>query len=442
MTEAIDATRAVGVTGYADRTILKDTLNIVLAKSEEESDIFSQMFDTYFAMPETRQKQSSDQDQEKDQETSSESPDFSARDGDDPNDVQATQSLMRLASQRSSEERMATLQRISDAVGVDDIRFASQRSYYSRQMMREMNVEALENLLKNRFEDGSEEAKSEADTLMKARSQLQSAVREYIDHRFEIFGRAATQTFLNDIVANREIGELDGRDLARMKVLIARMAKKLASQHSRRRRPRQRGMIDVPRTLRKNAGHGGVPFDLVLKRKRLDKPKVVAICDVSGSVSRYVRFLLMFLYSLNETIPRLNAYAFSSQLTDVSDWFDQMGFEPAMKRIIRDIGSGSTDYGQSLLDVKTQYWDQIDRRTSVIILGDGRSNQTDPRVDILAQIEQRAKRLIWLCPEDPRRWGTGDSCMLRYAPHCHSVAHCTSANDLAVALDQVLRAYD
>ncbi len=277
---------------------------------------------------------------------------------------------------------------------------------------------------------------------MRARTRLQSAVREYIDHRFEIFGRAATQTFLNDIVADREISELDGRDLARMRVLIARMAKKLASQHSRRRRPRQRGVIDVPRTLRKNAGHGGVPFDLILKRKRLDRPKVVAVCDVSGSVSRYVRFLLMFLYSLNETIPHLHAYAFSNQLTDVSDWFDQMGFEPAMKRIIRDVGSGSTDYGQSLLDIKDQYWDQIDRRTSVIILGDGRSNQSDPRVDILAQISQRAKRLIWLCPEDPRRWGTGDSCMLRYVPHCDSVVHCTSANDLAVALDQVLRAYD
>ena len=113
-----------------------------------------------------------------------------------------------------------------------------------------------------------------------------------------------------------------------------------------------------------------------------------------------------------------------------------------MKQIVRQIGAGSTDYGQALVDLKTEFHDCIDRRTTVIVLGDGRSNYADPQVEILSEVAQRAKRLVWLCPEDERRWSSGDSVMHRYARHCHVVAHCATLADLENAVEQVLRAYD
>ena len=241
---------------------------------------------------------------------------------------------------------------------------------------------------------------------------------------------------------NREIGELGVRDMERMKVLVAKMAKRLAVRHSRRRRVRNRGQLDVRRTMRANAGNDGVPIDLVWKRKRKDRPKIVAVCDVSGSVARYVRFLLLFLHTLKEEVPEIDAFAFSAELRDIGHELGTMSFEHAMDTIITQVGNGATDYGQALADLKLGHWDLIDRRTTVLVLGDGRSNRTNPRLDLFQEMADRAKRVVWLCPEPAGQWGTGDSCMLQYQPYCTHLSYSVTAIDLEHALDEVLSAYD
>lgn len=450
-TEAITAARATESVGYGSRALLRDTLTCALAKSEEEITTLHTLFDLYFAPPASMANDAADQSsaQQGQQAGDNSAPASEHANADnspaDASMTEASNQVAQLVSMSRGGEPAQWARRVQQSganVGVENIRFASQRAYFARRILQDMGVESLEAELQRQLADGSEDAAEEANQLIEARSRLQSMTREFVDRQFDLYGRAATEEFLDDVVANRQIDELDSRDLARMKSLVRRMAKRLAARHSRRRRPRQRGLIDVPRTLRRNAGHGGVPFDLVLRRKRLDRPKVVVVCDVSGSVSRYVRFLLMFLFSLNETIRDLRAFAFSSQLHEVSAWFDQLGFEPAMNRIIRQVGSGSTDYGQALLDLRTEFDDCIDRRTTVIVLGDGRTNYADPQLEIVSDIAQRAKRLVWLCPEDSRRWGSGDSVMHRYARYCHVVAHCATLADLEAAVEQVLRAYD
>ena len=113
-----------------------------------------------------------------------------------------------------------------------------------------------------------------------------------------------------------------------------------------------------------------------------------------------------------------------------------------MDRIILEVGSGGTDYGQALVELKDMHWEVIDRRTTILILGDGRSNNADPRLDIFQEAADRAKRVVWLSPEPQARWGTGDSCMLQYQPHCTHMSYCATALDLERALDEVLQAYD
>ena len=113
-----------------------------------------------------------------------------------------------------------------------------------------------------------------------------------------------------------------------------------------------------------------------------------------------------------------------------------------MDHILDVAGSGGTDYGQALVDLRENFWEQIDRRTTVLVLGDGRSNYTDPRLDIFAEMADRAKRVVWLCPEPPGRWGSGDSEILRYRPFCTHLSYCATALDLEQALDEVLMAYD
>ena len=288
-------------------------------------------------------------------------------------------SFLELAQSGDADLIAVAMERAGAAVGVDEIRFSSQTAYFVRRMLEHLGVEALEKVLSAKILDRSRKSQEEAKVLMEARGTLQRHARAYVDQRFELFGKSATESFMNDVVVNREIGQLGVRDMERMKALVSRMAKRLAVRHSRRRKVRNRGRLDIRRTMRANAGNDGIPFELIWKLKRKDRPKIVAICDVSGSVSQYVRFLLLFLYALKDEVTDLGAFAFSARLKDVSRELETMSFEKAMDSVINEVGGGGTDYGQALLDMKDQHWEIIDRRTTILILGDGRSNNTDPR---------------------------------------------------------------
>jgi uncharacterized protein with von Willebrand factor type A (vWA) domain len=448
--EAIDAARALALIGYQDRQTLKDSLQIVMSKCEEDDEVFGGLFDTFFApvaQSEATQSARSAEGEADDSQDAGSEPSSGSGDGeragqsgsDGPSDTDA---FMALARSNDPDAISMAMAKAATAAGADDIRFASQSAYFVRKMLEQLGVEQLEARLQATLAERGADARRRAQALIDARAQMQHHARAHVEQRFQVFGRAATESFMDEVVTERAIGELSQRDMERMKVVIARMAKRLAVRHSKPRRVKLRGQIDVRRTLRANAGLGGVPFELIWKTKKKDKPKIVAICDVSGSVAQYVRFLLMFLHSLNESVTDLEAFAFSARLYDVSRTLERMAFEPAMEHIVKEAGGGSTDYGQALMDLQTLNWDVIDRRTTVIVLGDGRSNNADPRLDIFAEMADRARRVVWLCPEPPRRWGTGDSCMLQYEPFCSQLSYCATAADLERAVDEVLSAYD
>jgi uncharacterized protein with von Willebrand factor type A (vWA) domain len=334
------------------------------------------------------------------------------------------------------------LERAGAAASVDEIRFATQSGYFVRKMMEQMGVEALEARLMEALSRRSAEGDAEAEALMGARSALQKQARAFVEARFEIYGRSAQDAFMNEILAERSFGALGRSDTERMRALVERMAKRLAVRHARRRKVRDRGRLDVRRTLRANAGHDGVPFDIIWKIKRKDRPKIVAFCDVSGSVAQYVRFLLLFLHALKEKVTDLETFAFSAHLADVSRPLETLPFETAMRAIVDEVGSGGTDYGAAFLELDRDFGEVIDRRTTVLVLGDGRSNYSNPRLDVFKQIADQAKRLVWLCPEPATNWGSGDSCLLEYRPFCTLLTHCSTVTDLERALDEILMAYD
>lgn len=435
--EAIDAARAMALVGFGDRASLKASLGVVLAKSVEEKTIHDRVFDLYFSLPaapddpDDAQQQAAARQNEQGQEPDSQ------RTGDAEVDA-----LLDLAEGRSGRDALDTaLRRAASQAGVDEIRFSSQTSFFVRKMLAELGIAPLEARLLERLGQASAQAQAEAQALGATRDLLQRYARALVEQRFELFGRPATENFMTEVAVRRPLGRMGPPDIDRMKVAVARMAKRLAAKHSRRRRIRLHGQLDFRRTLRDNAGHDGVPVELRFKHKRRDKPRLVVVCDVSGSVAAHVRFLLLFLYALHGTVTDLRSFAFSHRLQDVAAPLETMPFDDAMELILREVGGGGTDYGQAWVDLRDQHWDCIDRRTTVLVLGDGRSNQTDPRLDIFAELTERAKRVVWLCNEPQARWGSGDSCMLQYRPLCTHVTHCASAADLERAIDEALQAY-
>jgi uncharacterized protein with von Willebrand factor type A (vWA) domain len=200
----------------------------------------------------------------------------------------------------------------------------------------------------------------------------------------------------------------------------------------RARRARQ-GRIDPHRTLRRAMGTGGVPLDLARRRRRRDRPKLVVLCDVSDSVRAAAAFLLEFTYTAQELFERTRTFVFVSELGETTRLFEREPVRVAIDRAWRGgvVRAGeNSNYGRVLRTFEARYLSSIDRATTVVILGDGRTNYHDASPEILGRIRSRSRALIWLCPEPLGAWSTGDSVMPKYAPQCTAVHEVTCASDL------------
>jgi hypothetical protein len=425
--ETIDAMKAVAFVGYGDRQLLKDTLGAVLAKSEDEKSVHDALFELYF-----------------NREAPTDAPDNrrEAGEGDDETGLDLdADALMNLAAGGGQGAAYA-MEQAAAAAGAENIRFATQVPHFTQRTLQLLGIDRLDTRILERLQrQGDGEADDETAAMMAAREALRKMARQQVARYFEVYGKSATETFMNDVVANRAIDKLDPHDQARMKTLVAKLAKRLADRHSRRRRQKDRGALDVRKTIRRATAHDGVPFNLAWKVKKRDRPKIVVLCDVSGSVARYVSFLLMLLYALHEKVADLRAFAFAAHLADVDEDLRDNDVDDAMIKILRRCG-GSTDYGNALDELMEDHGGAIDRRTTVLILGDARSNYGNPRLDLFRELADRSKRIVWLNPELPALWGYGDSCIQQYRPFCTTLTHCATVVDIERAIDDILKAYD
>ncbi len=404
--ESIEAVRAVGIVGWDDRVVLRDTLGLVLAKSPDEKRALAECFDLYFRRDAPVAPLAE--------------PDEAAADG-----------LAGLLRGNDPAALAQAMEAAGEAAGLPNIRFFTQRNLYTRRILDLMGLRAVEAEIADR-ED------ADAQRLTDAVAALRGSVRDFVERNLLLFAREETEAFREELLKSTRLSNLDRRDYERMRVLVRAIAKKLAARYARPRRRRLRGQLDIRRTMRRNMGWEGIPFVTVWKEKRIDKPRVVVLCDVSGSVAAVSQFLLMFLYALNEALADIRSFAFAGSLIEVSEVLEHQPIEAAIADIMARIGFGSSNYGNSLADFEDGWMSLIDRRTTVLVLGDARGNRTDPRVEILQRIASRAKRLVWLNPEYRTSWGTGDSDMFRYAPHCQMVRGCATLRDLERVVTDLL----
>ncbi len=424
--ESVDALKTAAFVGYGDRQLLKDSLATVVAKSVEEKETFDHIFDVYFARDDTP--------------PAAEQSDTSPEGGTSEASEDASDLIDMLQSNDALGVAMA-MEAAAQRINVQEIRFSTQRGILTRRMLEEMGLRDLEQRIFDLRREGTGEADEEAEALDGARSELLAQGRSFVDRQFRAHGEAATERFMEDYLTRSRLSDLDRHDMIRMRRLIRRMAKRLAAKYSRRKKAYNQGKLDIRKTMRANAAYDGVPFETVWRRQRRERAKVIAICDVSGSVAAFAQFLLMLLYSLTEVIPDIRSFAFSNRLIEISDDIDALDVEEVIPKVLKDIGFGSTDYGRAFADLEEQAWDDVDRRTTVIMLGDGRSNYGDPRLDLVKELSGRIKRFVWLNPEAETLWGTGDSEMLRFRPYIHVLRRCNTVKDLEMAVDDILRSY-
>lgn len=439
--ESIDAMRAVAQVGLTDRAILRDALLLTLAKSQDEKLALGDCFDLFFSQPEPRQDQpeansddaSQDADQQADQSPSSGSM-------SEPGEGQPPESLGALAQMLLSQDRNAIQAAIASASGaasLSDIRYSTQRGIFSSRILDAMGLRRL----RDDLDALTATNPSLAERLRAALDALREAVRDTVSQGLALYAREEAENLRNEILRNAPLARIERRQVAEMRALIRQIARRLRERYSKPRKRQRRGHLDVRRTLRRNAAWGGIPFLTAWKRKHRDRPKIVALCDVSGSVAQVSDFFLLLIHSLHEVVDDVRSFAFSSHLIEVSEILEKKSPEEAMAEIMSKVGFGSSDYGSSLVDFEKDFMSSLTPQTTVIVLGDARSNNLDPRADILRRISERSKRLVWLNPEGRLAWGFGDSEMPRYATFCSVVRQCATAQQLERAVSDIVATY-
>ncbi len=421
--EAIDAHRAVAEVGYADRELLRDALCVALAKSAPEVEQFDHCFDNFFARAEIGASATLESAGEADEEDSS---------------PLATMILAGDAGGLAQAMEIAATQ-----VEASNIRAATQRRPFTRRILDAMGIEAVEKRIADLHRRGGERDGEIADRLARGRKALMEDASRFVDRQYDLYAKENGRRTREDLLADKNLtGErIDPDDFQMMKALVRRMAKRLASKYSRQQKRAKKGHLDIRRTLRKSMAHGGIPFEMIWKQKTIEKPKLVVLVDVSKSVAAAAHFLLLFMYSLNEVVESLSAHAFSGRCVPVGDILDEESVENAIKAVLERIGYQQTDYGRSLEDFCGEHLGDLDRRTTVLILGDARSNHAEPRLDLIRAIAKRSRAIIWLNPEPESFWGSGDSVMKVYARFCAVAKHCATLSQLERVIEDVLRTY-
>ena len=454
--ETLDAMDVASTLGYSNRTRLRDGLAMALAKTPHEETVFLQCFERYFTHEladcsgESQEQQQEEGDNAEGEETDQQpqgdgAPGGGAAGSGDTTLADAAAESPQLQSLLDSELMQSLMEndrnnlsvamsRAADAVGLSKIEMFTQKGQFSRKILDELGEGQIRQAVIELEQAGS----PALDELRRYRDMLREQVRDLVDREYLLHAEGRNQQFMDDILSKTRLNNIERHYQQRVQALVQRMARKLAAQYGRKRRTTRRGQLNMARTLRKGVATDGVLFNTYFRQVSRNKPQVLAVCDVSGSVAAYAKFLLMFLYALQDVLPKVRSFAFSNHLGEVSDLFDQYPVERAVELVNWQYG-GATDYGGSLEDFARLALDDLNSNTTVIILGDARNNRGEPRLDILQSVYQRCKQVIWLNPESRRAWGTGDSEMPRYQTACHFAAECNNLKQLERIVEQLLK---
>jgi len=422
VSESIDAMQAVELMGYQDRMVLKDALSSVLAKSLPEKEIFEVCFERFFTFEGFSMKE----------DGTAEALEPDTQDQDSP--------LTQMLLSGDTPGLAISMSRAARAVDITSIQFFTQKGRYIQKILQQMGLDDLNRDIERLHQDDN--LTQQAGELEEAKNELFETVKDFVERQFDLFANSATEEIIERYLKNMRLSNAEQRDFHRMRVIVQKMAKRLKTRYSRRRKDANRGVLDFKKTLRENIAYQGLLFETKWKKKKIDRPDVVAICDVSRSVRDVSRFLLLFIYSLSEVLERIRTFVFCSDLTEVSDIFEEYPVEEAIGKIETGTGMnvimGLTDYGQAFRDFQENWFDTITKKTTVLILGDARNNYGHPQTDIFKLIRERSRRVIWLNPETPAFWGIGDSEMKGYLPHCHLARECSTLNHLERVVEMLL----
>lgn len=349
-----------------------------------------------------------------------------------------------LSGQTPSQEE---LEELADMAGMEMANSPYQAEWYARRMQRLLGWQQLPEVLEYLWELLAEMGMSPQD-IEAVKEQVAENQERLSENLADFAGRQIMDQIAEESrsqrdniheLMDRNLSSLTEREMQLLREQVRRLAARLRSRVALRQKRGKAGKLDAKSTIRANLRYAGVPLELRFKTRRR-KPKLVVLCDVSTSMRPVAEFMLHLLYELQDQVSRTRSFAFINSIVDVSDVFANARPVDAVQRVLHRLQPGyyNTDLGNTLRGFVDDYFNTVDNRTTFIVLGDGRNNYNDPALDALKKIKVRSRRILWLNPEYPRQWGTGDSDMPLYAPLCDHVYQVRSLNQLASAIDKLM----
>ncbi|MHB1843198.1 MAG: VWA domain-containing protein, partial [Deltaproteobacteria bacterium] len=275
--------------------------------------------------------------------------------------------------------------------------------------------------------------------LRDAMASLERSVRRIVEQEAEArFERPPSQR-----PEERPFALLSAEEIDEMEQSVRKLAERLKARMLRRRRSRRRGSLNVRETLRENLGTGGYPARVAFRDRRPERQNIVVLCDVSDSVRNASRLMLFFVHTLQSLFSRVRSYVFVSEVGEITRELRELdvrrAIDPQVAGKVVSLTENSS-YGRALAQFVRTELGAVTRRTTVMIIGDGRNNYNPANAWALRELRLRARRLLWICPEPRASWGLGDSEMLVYERHVSQVAIVTCLGDLEKLAGSILPA--
>ncbi len=438
VSENVDATAALLAMPLVDRASLKSALAATLVKNSDHYAAFELVFDIFFA----GLRRDADLGPEPSAGRPSAAGNGAGRDGALAafGDAELNDLLLQaLAAGDRFLVNAVVAEAVSRYAGIEPGR-AVAGMYYLYRTLRKLDLDTLlERLLQSAdaVNLGDMDRRLARDDYTRRVDGVRTEVEAEIRRRLvaDRGAEAVAGTLRRPLPEDVDFLNASPQQLAAIRQAVQVLSRKLAARLAHKRRHHRRSTLDFRRTIRQSLGTGGVPVDLVFRKPHPAKPEIMLVADISSSVAAFASFTLQLAYAIKSEFSRVRSFVFVDGIVEVTGVFESA---PDMAAIARHINGGTgavrldghSDYGMVLESFWDQWGPQVRKRTSVIILGDGRNNYHSSRSWVLKAIRQRARHLYWLNPEPGYSWDTGDSIASEYGRQCDRMVECRNLRQL------------
>jgi len=436
LAESAEAFSAVDLMGIQDREEFRLSLRATLIKDLKDMPTFDKLFPLFFGSgqpPMMGGNPTDDMTPEEAQMWAEAMKEFAEK---------LRQRMQRLMN--GEQLSRSELEALGQMVGLNQADSLNQQNWMTQRMLRALAFPEVQKAMKELMEQlaqmgmSRERVEQIREMIQENMQGLREQVEQFAGERIAENLSEKPRSDNMDNLMNRPFEALSDSDKQLLQREVKRLAAALRTRIALRQKRAKNGQMDPKATIRANLKYHGVPMEIKHK-DRVRKPKIVVICDVSTSMRFCSELMLSFLFALQGQVRKTHAFAFIDHLESISEDFSGSNADEAIQSVLWRMPSGhyNTDLGWSLNDFQNEYMDTLNSGTTLLIVGDGRNNYYDPRLDIFSTMSRRATRTIWLNPEPPALWH-GDSDMPKYAPLCSNVLKVSNLRELAEAVNDLM----